>query len=66
MPGTQAARAGEGSAMPNHSHPHVLSVLHTVSEPTTLAVQPAVLQCASCTVIEEHRGLGDKGHTYQL
>lgn len=65
MPGTQAARAGEGSTMPNHSHPHVLSVLQTASEPTTLAVQPAVLQrWLHC--IEEHRGLGDKGHTYQL
>lgn len=36
--------------MPDHSHPHALSVLHTASEPTTLAVQPAVVQGASGTV----------------
>lgn len=43
--------------MPDHSHPHAQSVLHTASEATTLAVQPAVLQHASCTV---QRSIGDQ------
>lgn len=41
MPGTQAARAAEGSAVPYHSHPrHWADVLLTASEPHALAQLP--------------------------